>query len=206
MLFLANTGLIFLTDELTRDRYLVDTGATLSIVPCNAKTTPSGPLFKGAGQPIAQKTVQFQGKLFSSQFLQTAVAGPILDIDILRRSKVTVTPETSQLFFACTTAAPSAPQSFLPSFDCSVLPPVSLSTGTSSPPAASPDRVFQLKPASFDCQGNQSIKDPSPPCFASFWPQPNAVNSSFSACRCQNLASKISLYFENWGCEANTKA
>jgi hypothetical protein len=35
MHFLANAGLIFLTDKLTNDRCLVDTGATLSIVPCS---------------------------------------------------------------------------------------------------------------------------------------------------------------------------
>jgi hypothetical protein len=63
MHFPANAGLIFLTDELTNDRYLVDTGATLSIVPCSKNTSPSGPLLKGAdGQPIPswgfiQKTV-----------------------------------------------------------------------------------------------------------------------------------------------------
>jgi hypothetical protein len=49
MHFHTKAGLIFLTDELTNDRYLVDTGATLSIVPCS----PSGPLLKGTdGQPI----------------------------------------------------------------------------------------------------------------------------------------------------------
>ncbi len=37
MHFPANAGLIFLTDKLTNDRYLVDTGATLSIVPCSQK-------------------------------------------------------------------------------------------------------------------------------------------------------------------------
>jgi hypothetical protein len=84
MHFPANTGLIFLTDELTNDRYLVDTGATLSIIPCNQNSSSSGPLLKGAdGQPIPswgfiKKTVQFQGKLFTSTFLQAAVAGPIL--------------------------------------------------------------------------------------------------------------------------------
>jgi hypothetical protein len=52
MHFPANAGLIFRTDELT-DRYLVDTGATLSIVPCTANSSPSGPLLKGEdGQPI----------------------------------------------------------------------------------------------------------------------------------------------------------
>ncbi len=53
MHFPANAGLIFLTDELTNDRYLVDTGATLSIAPCTSNSSPSGPLLKGAnGQPI----------------------------------------------------------------------------------------------------------------------------------------------------------
>jgi hypothetical protein len=47
MHFPANAGLIFLMDELTNDRYLVDTGATLSIVPCNRNSSPSGPLCKG---------------------------------------------------------------------------------------------------------------------------------------------------------------
>jgi hypothetical protein len=83
---------------------LVDTGATLSIVPCNQNSSPSGPLLKEAdGQPIPswnfiQKTVQFQGKLFTSTFLQAAVAGPILGIDFLRKFKVTVSPEISQRF------------------------------------------------------------------------------------------------------------
>jgi hypothetical protein len=87
MHFPSNAGLIFLTDELTNDRYLVDTGATLSIVPCNQNSSPSGPLLKGAdGQPIPswgfiKKTVRFQGKLFTSTFLQAAVAGPVLGIE-----------------------------------------------------------------------------------------------------------------------------
>jgi hypothetical protein len=82
MHFPANAGFIFLTDELTNNRYLVDTGATLSIVPCNQNSNPSGPLLRGAdGQTIPswgfiKKTVQFQGKLYTSSFLQAAVAGP----------------------------------------------------------------------------------------------------------------------------------
>jgi hypothetical protein len=54
MLFPANAGLNFRTDELTHDTYLIDTGATLSIVHCNSKTTLFAPLLKGAdGQPIS---------------------------------------------------------------------------------------------------------------------------------------------------------
>ncbi len=43
----------FLTDELTNNRYLVDTWATLSIVSCSQNSSPSGPLLKGVdGQPF----------------------------------------------------------------------------------------------------------------------------------------------------------
>ncbi len=95
MHFPANAGRIFLTDVQTNDRYLVDTGATLSIVPCRANSRPSGPLLKWAdGHPILswgfiKKTAQFQDKLFTSSFLEAAVAGPILGIDFLRKFKVT---------------------------------------------------------------------------------------------------------------------
>jgi hypothetical protein len=83
MHFPADAGLIFLTDKLTNDRYLVDTGAILSIIPCASNANPSDPLLKGAnGLPIPPwgfitKTVQFQSKLFTYSFLQAAVAGPI---------------------------------------------------------------------------------------------------------------------------------
>jgi hypothetical protein len=47
----TNAGLIFLTDELTHDRYRI--WLTLSIVLCTSKTNPSGSLPKGAdGQTI----------------------------------------------------------------------------------------------------------------------------------------------------------
>jgi hypothetical protein len=63
---------------------------------------------------LLKKTVQFHGKLFSPQFLQATVGGPILGIDFPTKFKVTVAPETIQIFFACTAVAPFAPKSFLP--------------------------------------------------------------------------------------------
>jgi hypothetical protein len=57
------------------------------------------------------KTVQFQGKLFTAKFLQVIVAGPILGIDFLRKFRITVAPETSQVLFACTANAPAAANS-----------------------------------------------------------------------------------------------
>jgi hypothetical protein len=48
MHFPTNAGLIFLTDELNNDKYLVDTGVILSIVTCTSNSSPSGPILKGA--------------------------------------------------------------------------------------------------------------------------------------------------------------
>jgi hypothetical protein len=44
--FPSNAGLIFLTDELTNDRFLVDTGATFSIIACTSNSSPSGLFLK----------------------------------------------------------------------------------------------------------------------------------------------------------------
>ncbi len=104
MHFPANAGHIFLTDKLTRDRYLVDTGVTLSTVPCTFKINPSGPCSKGQLGNLSpcgdllKKTVQFQGKLFTSNFLQAAVAGPILGIDFLRKS-MSLLPQRPAKYF-----------------------------------------------------------------------------------------------------------
>jgi hypothetical protein len=43
---------------------------------------------------IHKKTVQFQGKLFTSRFLQAAVAGSILGIYFLRKFRSTVAPDS----------------------------------------------------------------------------------------------------------------
>jgi hypothetical protein len=122
MHFPANAGLIVFTDELANDRiFLVDTGATLSIVPCKSNSDPSGPLLKGAkGLPIpswgfVSKSVQFLGKLFSSTFLQAPAAGPILGIDFLKKIHNTVALMNSQILFACAATVPPATKNSLPS-------------------------------------------------------------------------------------------
>jgi hypothetical protein len=78
MHFPAYAGLIFLTDELTNDRYLVDTGATLSIVPCNQNSSPSGPLLKGAdGQPIPSWDLLKKLCNFKANFLHQLFCKPL---------------------------------------------------------------------------------------------------------------------------------
>ncbi len=156
----------------------------MSIVPCNQNSGPSGPLLKGAdGQPIPswgfiKKTVQFQGKLFTSTFLQAAVAGPILGIDFLRKIKVIVSPEISQIQFVCSAAAP--PANILPSAAPStsfclssstlvrapgLIPPPTVTT-SSQPPVVSAYLVRnpEVKSFSFSFRENQSLLD-SPPSY-----------------------------------------
>jgi hypothetical protein len=78
MHFPANAGLIFLTDELTNDKYLVDTGATLSIVPCSQNSSPSGPLLKGVdGQPIPSWASFKRLWNFKANFLQQLSCKPL---------------------------------------------------------------------------------------------------------------------------------
>ncbi len=118
--------------------------------------------------------VQFQGKLFTSTFLQAAVAGPILGIDFLRKFKVIVSPELSQVQFAFSAAAPSAhilPSAALPALYCLsgstpvpapvlIQPPTA--TTSSQPPAISSYLVRnpEVKSSSFGFRENKSLLDP----------------------------------------------
>jgi hypothetical protein len=132
-----------------------------------ANPSPLGVLFK---------KLQFQGKLFTSTFLQAAVAGPILGIDFLRKFKVIVSLEQSQIQFACSAAAPSAhilpseapPTSYCLSSSTPVPAPVliQLPTATTSfqPPAISAYLVRnpEVKSSSFSVRENQSLLEPPP--------------------------------------------
>ncbi len=108
---------------------------------------------------IHHKTDQFQGKLFTSSFLLAADAGPILDIDFLRKFRITVAPETSQIMFACTVAAQPTTKPSLPNFcQYTAEPP--------TPPRTTPPlpelllKGLQLDSFQSNREGNQSIVDP----------------------------------------------
>jgi hypothetical protein len=123
------------------------------------------PLLKGANEPIPSwgfitETVQFQGIMFTSSFLQAAVAGLILGIDFLRRFKITVVPETSQILFACTAAALPA-RSFLPTFaQFPAAPPTLPGPQDTSPSPKLPVRVSKVNTSNSSSKGHQSMLDP----------------------------------------------
>jgi hypothetical protein len=123
-----------------------------------------------------KKTVQFQGKFFTSTFLQAAVAGPILGIDFLRKFKVIVSPELSQKQFACSAAAPpdhilpsaAPPATYCLSSSTPVPAPVPIQpptvTTSSQPPVISAYLVRnpEVKSSSFSFRENKSLIDPPP--------------------------------------------
>ena len=104
MSFPTGSGLIFLKDQISGKDFLVDTGASLSILPHKSTDPPSGPRLSGAnGLPIpawgfSQRTVEFGGKMYTFKFLLAAVAAPILGLDFLRKFRLDVSPVAHKIF------------------------------------------------------------------------------------------------------------
>jgi hypothetical protein len=110
---------------------------------------PACPIKEADGQPIpfwgfVSKTVQFQGKLFIAKFLQAAVTDPILGIDFLRKFRITVVPETSQILFACMVTAPAAAEPVLPNISPIVKPTVPIPSATQKILDSVPDDMKHL--------------------------------------------------------------
>ncbi len=96
-------SLVHILDENSGTRFLVDTGASFSILPHRSLAAVSGPrLFGPAGQPIAcwgerLLHLRFQGRDFSWQFLLAAVDFPILGVDLLKQHSLLVDPANCRL-------------------------------------------------------------------------------------------------------------
>ncbi len=88
--------LLHLCDELSKRRFLVDTGAVFSVFPHRSKGAPSGPSLRGPdGRPIAcwgekQLSVSFSGQAFTWTFLLADTKFPILGADFLRHHGLVV--------------------------------------------------------------------------------------------------------------------
>ncbi len=95
--------LIHMLDQVSNRRFLVDTGASYSILPHRSSLPASGPkLYGPACQPITcwgERLVQlkFQDLNFSWNFLLADVAFPILGVDFLRAHKLLIDPVDNAL-------------------------------------------------------------------------------------------------------------
>jgi len=101
-------GLIFLQDSKTEQRFLVDTGAAVSVFPHKSSAVSSGPPLCGAdGKPIASwgsvtRSLCFGLQTFLCTFILAAVSKPILGIDFLARHRLLVDPFARQVLDAST--------------------------------------------------------------------------------------------------------
>jgi hypothetical protein len=103
MSFSHGSGLLFLKDSHSKLSSLVDSGATLSILPCSSSTAPSGPKLIGANGAniptwgFQKRTLAFGHKSFTHEFLLAKVATPILGLDFLRKFQLSIHPLQAQV-------------------------------------------------------------------------------------------------------------
>jgi hypothetical protein len=96
-------GLVYLQDRTTEQRFLVDTGAAVSVFPHRSAAAPSGPPVTGAdGRSIpswgsVKKTLNFGLRTFICSFILAAVSKPILGVDFLAENRLLVDPFTRQV-------------------------------------------------------------------------------------------------------------
>ena len=126
MSFSHGSGLLFLRDPHSKLNFLVDSGATLSIIPFTSSLTPLGPKLIGAnGAQIPtwgfqKQTVTFGSQQFTHDFLLAKVATPILGLDFFRKFQLSIHPLQCQVLdkagnplstlFAAVAAADNPPQ------------------------------------------------------------------------------------------------
>ncbi len=99
-------GLIFLQDSVSKQQFLVDTGAAVPVFPHRSSAATSGPLLAGAdGKPISAwgrvtKKLNFGLHTFIVSFILAAVSKPILGIDFLSAHRLLVDPFSKAVLFA----------------------------------------------------------------------------------------------------------
>jgi hypothetical protein len=104
MSFLTAKNLIFLQDKHNNFRFLIDSGASLSILP--HADTPTRPHLLGAnGKTIPvwgfrRFTVCFSGQNIEFNLLLAAVTTPLLYIDVLTHFVLSIIPSKQQVLHA----------------------------------------------------------------------------------------------------------
>ncbi len=128
-------GLVYLQDTDSKQKFLVDTGAAVSVLPHTSRAPSSGtPLIGADGKSIpswgtVKKTLTFGLRTFLCSFILAAVSKPILGMDFLATNKLLVDPSSRQVLDAdslCPLSEPASPpaHSRLAAALCHVAPAV----------------------------------------------------------------------------------
>ncbi len=114
-------GLVYLQDSKSNTKYLVDTGAAVSVLPHSSPSLSSGQPLTGAdGKPIAlwgtvTRSICFGIRTFLCTFILAAVSKPILGTDFLAAHRLLVDPFSRLVLDAVTLKPLSAAVAVLPS-------------------------------------------------------------------------------------------
>jgi hypothetical protein len=98
--------LIFLHDSQNNFKFLVNSGASISILPHSSSAPPTGPHLVGANGKLIptwghrRQTVCFAGHNFEFYFFLAAVATPIIGMDFLAKFELSIIPATQQVLHA----------------------------------------------------------------------------------------------------------
>ena len=99
-------GLVYLQDDKSKQKFLVDTGAAVSVLPHKQSSTPTGPVLAGAdGKTIPSwgsvtRSLSFGMRTFLCTFILAAVSKPILGTDFLSKHRLLVDPAAGQVLDA----------------------------------------------------------------------------------------------------------
>jgi hypothetical protein len=95
-------NLIFLHDSQNNFKFLVNSGASISILPHSSSAPPTGPHLVGANGKLIPawgcrcQTVCFAGLNFEFDFFLAAVATPIIGMDFLAKFELSNIPAKQQ--------------------------------------------------------------------------------------------------------------
>ncbi len=111
-------GLVYLQDTESKQKFLVDTGAAVSVLPHTSRAPSSGTSLTGAdGKSIpswgtVKKILTFGLRTFLCSFILAAVSKPILGMDFLASNRLLVDPSSRQVLDAdslCPLSEPASP-------------------------------------------------------------------------------------------------
>ena len=99
-------NLIFLKDSKNNFNFIVDSGASISILPHSSSAPPTGPHLVGANGKLIpawghhRQTACFASHNFEFDFFLAAVAIPIIGMDFLTKFELSIIPAKRQVLHA----------------------------------------------------------------------------------------------------------
>jgi hypothetical protein len=143
-------NLIFLKDSKNNFNFLVDSGASISILPHSSPAPPTGPHLVSANGDIVpvwgrRQTVTFASQDFVFDFFLAAVATPIIGMDFLTKFELSIIPAKGQVLHAA--SGRTLTQASTSSFDSPWSPETAAAVAALPPPGTKASRRIPVATA-----------------------------------------------------------